>query len=103
MNQETCGQNVVKFRGQGIQAPGFWVKIPDLYCGFGVQEQKRDRYLLCPDHSKVPASGLKDPDLGWVPLVWVKTGVQKSGLRVWPRGPKKQCQGPGWAAASFLA
>lgn len=64
-------------------------------CGSGVREQKRDRDLLSRDHSKVPASGFKDPDLGWVPVVCVKTGVQKLGLRVWPRESEKRCQGLG--------
>lgn len=103
LNQETWGQHVVTFRGQGIQVPGFWVKIPHQYLWLWSSRAEKGEGFARPDHRKVPASGLKDLDLGWVPVVWVKTGVQKLGLAVWPRGPEKQCQGLGCVTVSFLA
>lgn len=61
-------------------------------CGSGVpEEQERDRDLLSQEQSEEPASGFKDPDLVWVPVVWVKTRVQKLSLRVWPPVPEKRC------------
>lgn len=60
-------------------------------CGSVVPEQERDRDLLSRKESKEAASGFKDLDLVWVPVVWVKTGVQKLSLRVWPRVPEKRC------------